>query len=262
MSAYSDFNYRDLFAFNYPASTQLLSKVRSIPILGQNNDVQNSETPETMWQRQGLISFPTVATTVTIKSTTDQDKYLTGTGAWIVLVEGLDSNYLEQWETVNLAGSSVVETTKKYYRINALRSVYHGANKVANGTITATVASSVIRQITASSSIDYTATFTVPADHSYFPQNVTHNVLKANNTIMTIASKVYVPETNGIVSASFVIVGGASPSSIPQTDLAFPKIPAKADYWFDITYASTTNMEASTIARGLLVKNSFIPVYE
>jgi hypothetical protein len=261
MSAINDTTNRDLFAFNYQPSTNLLAKVRSISILGENLDIDSGSVPETMWERGGPYPFPTVATPVTVTSSSDQDKYLTGAGAWLVLIEGLDENYKEQIETLTMAGSAVVASAKSYLRVNALRSVYHGSNKVANGTITATVASSVIRQISASSSIDYTAVFSVPAEHSFFPQAFSHNVLKLTTASITVTTKVYVPDTNGIVTASFLFVGGSQPTIVSPTNLAFSRVPEKCDFWIDIAYASTTNLEASTLGRGLLVKNDFIPAY-
>lgn len=258
MSIFNNTVLRDVFAFNYPPSTDLAAKVRSIPILGKNDDIDSASVPETMWEVGGAYVFPTAASVATMTSTSDHDKF-GGIGAGIILVEGLDSNYNEQFETVIMNGSGVVSTTKSFYRINAFRSVYHGAAKVAAGTITCTVDGKTVRQISAS--IDYTAVYTVPKDHSLFTMHFTHNLLRTATAIITLETKVYVPDTNGIVAASYIVVSNAVPTNVQPVPQAFPKIPEKSDYWIDVSYSSANNVPASTIGRALLVKNSIIPTY-
>lgn len=247
------------FSNNWHPSTDLTAAVRSIPILGENRDIDSGAVPETIAPMGGAYQFPTSATTVSIVSTSAQDTYGTGTGSWIALIEGLDSNYEEIIETVNLTGLTPALTTQSFLRINSFRTVYHGSGKVNAGTITATVDSKIVRQIDIGEVLDHSAVFTVPDKHVFFPQSITHSVQKSTTSVIVVASKVYVPEILGIVTSSFISVSGQVPTTTGGGGVAFPKIPAKADYWFDAIYASTTNIEAGTIGRGLLVKESYIP---
>lgn len=252
-------NLQDRYSFNFAASTDTTEKVRSIIILGENLDIDSGTVPETIWEPGGLYVFPTQATTCTVVSSSAQDTVTTGTGAWYVLIEGLDSNYRELMETIVMNGTNTVTSSNKYFRINTARVVYSGTSKGNVGNITLTVDSKTVRYIAIGESIDHTAVFTVPLDHTFFPLVFNYNTLKSTTNIVTVASKVYVPSINTIVASSYSAVSGHV--GLGSSDIAFARIPEKADYWLDVEYASTTNIEVTTTIRGHLVKNGFIQRY-
>lgn len=252
---------RDLFAFNSQPSTSTNALVRSIPILGQNFDVDSGTVPETVWNVGGVYDFPTTATVASIVSSSAQDTLATGTGAWYVLLEGLDSSYREQYESVAMNGLSTVTSANSYLRINSARVVYSGTNKANVGNITVTVNAKTVRYIEANESLDHTAVYTVPADHTLFIMSTSHSVLKATTTICTVVTKVYQPSVNSIFVTSPTIVGMGTPSSFLFHDRCYPRIPETSDYWFDVNYASTTNIEFSSTIRAMLVKDAFLPTY-
>lgn len=63
--------------------------------------------------------FPTTASTMFVDSTASNDSS-TGTRARKVTIEGLDSLFNEQTEQVTLSGSTAVQTTSSFIRINRL----------------------------------------------------------------------------------------------------------------------------------------------
>lgn len=65
-----------------------------------------------MWYRTSAYVFPPAAQIMQVKSTDAAD-------TMPLLIQGLDSNYDRISETVTLAGTSVVATTKEFLRINS-----------------------------------------------------------------------------------------------------------------------------------------------
>lgn len=86
-------------------------------IFGRNYDVDNDETPESIWQFGSLNSFLTSSTILQVKSTENDDN-ISGNGARTIKIEGLNSDYEEIEETINMNGTTVVPTTNQYLRVN------------------------------------------------------------------------------------------------------------------------------------------------
>jgi hypothetical protein len=72
--------------------------------------------------------LPTSAGAVSVASSSvedDPDKggAVPGTGTWTIVIEGLDANFLEISETINLNGTAAVTTTQQFLRINRMYGV-------------------------------------------------------------------------------------------------------------------------------------------
>ena len=80
-------------------------------IFGYNTAADN--TLSALWYRTGAYVFPPAAQIMQVKSTDAAD-------TMNLLIQGLDANYDRISETVTLAGTSVVSTTKEYLRINGI----------------------------------------------------------------------------------------------------------------------------------------------
>ena len=69
-----------------------------------------------IWPESGTIAWQTSASVVDITAGA-ADVMTTGTGAWEVVLQGLDANYLEVEETVELNGAAVVSSTQAFLRL-------------------------------------------------------------------------------------------------------------------------------------------------
>jgi hypothetical protein len=101
------------------------------------NDAIVSGTQE-MWPTTGLRTLPTSAGQFSIVSDSAEDDpdeaTPPGTGAWTVVVEGLDSNYEEISETVTLSGlTPVLSVGTDWFRINRAYNVTAGTDAVNAG---------------------------------------------------------------------------------------------------------------------------------
>lgn len=253
---------KSYFGMNQQPTSNIDAPVRGLVIIGENPDVDTG-TGETVWEQGGTYAFPTAASVCTIVSTDAADTYGTGTGGWIVLIEGLNENYEEQWEVVNLDGVTPVVSVNSYLRVNFFRVVYSGTGKSNAGSITCTVDSKVVRSVVAGESMDHTAVYTVPKNHTLFLTHTSYSVVKsATNINASLVTKVYVPETNTVYeSGKTGIASNGGPSGGPFPQDSRPKIPAKADIYYEVEYVSGNNADVSLLVRGLLVRLGYIDTF-
>lgn len=87
---------------------------RAIHKFGKNDGINSSI--ETVWAAGGLHYHPATAGTVDIVSDSAEDT-AAGDGLAVLVVEGLDADYNEVSETVNLTGLTPVTTTTSFLRV-------------------------------------------------------------------------------------------------------------------------------------------------
>ena len=128
---------------------------------GANFDIDQGSDPESIWTGGGQYPWASLATTQTLYCiSTDASDTSTLT------IEGLDSDYNEQSETVTLNGTTAVATTNTFLRV--FRMTYDATNV---GTITARVTSgtgTVVAQIEAGDAQTLMAIYTVPKDYTAY----------------------------------------------------------------------------------------------
>lgn len=119
----------------------------------------------TIWDGDtALYTYLESAEILKIVSTSANDTAL-GSGCRTLLITGLDANYLEISETVNMAGLTPVSTTKSFIRVFDIIVATNGTSRTNEGIITAKNNASTItlRLIAVGRSRSKTAMWTVPA---------------------------------------------------------------------------------------------------
>ena len=119
---------------------------------GHNVDVDQAF--ETIWSGGGVYADMAAASKLKISSGSTDDVMTTGTGAWTVQVYGLDANYAQINDTVELNGRTAVETDNLYlfvYRM-IVRSAGSGGTAVGiiyagTGTVTTGVPANIYAMI-------------------------------------------------------------------------------------------------------------------
>lgn len=141
---------------------------RAITIRGTNSDVDSAE--ETVWTTGGLISFPDSTQTLRIASESTDDT-VGGVGAQSVYILGLDDNWEEQSEIIELNGQTFVTSSLQYRRVNSFRVASAGANgsnqdnvHVGTGSVTAGVPSTIYKTIPTNANWCFCCNYTVPAN--------------------------------------------------------------------------------------------------
>lgn len=147
---------------------------------GANYDLSTSV--EDVWSVGGVYSYLTSASTLEVLSD-DANDTSAGTGARSVTIQGLDANFKEISETVNLSGITPVSTANQYIRVNRMFVATTGTYGIGSaGDITLRVESggatqAIIQETTADTiAWDYGQTqlarYTVPAGKTAFISRV------------------------------------------------------------------------------------------
>jgi hypothetical protein len=126
------------------------------------NDAVISGTGE-MWPQGGLRTLPTSAAVAAVVSDSVNDD-AAGTGAQTIIVEGLDSDYLQVSETVTMDGITPVNTTQTFLRVNRAYNVTAGSGEINAGNISISVGGDVQAYIEAAQGQTHQTHYTVPAN--------------------------------------------------------------------------------------------------
>ena len=121
-----------------------------------------------LWDGGGQYSFPTSAQVHEVESDSLSDD-LGGTGAEKLYIEGLDENYDEITEIIDMDGTSKVLTSNSYLRINRMVVTQTGSAGHNQGTIIAVGQSdsTVTAQINPSVSKTMSSIFSVPRNADF-----------------------------------------------------------------------------------------------
>lgn len=129
---------------------------------GMNDAVSSGR--EDMWPLGTVRVLPATAGVVTLTSSDAADTMTSGTGAWNVRVEGLDENYYEISEDVDLAGLSNSASTAEFLRINRMYILQSGTTDYNEGNITATIGGAAQSYIEFHEGQTHQSMYTVPAN--------------------------------------------------------------------------------------------------
>lgn len=154
--------------FEYQVALGLVPGWTAFRKFGMNPAINGSNVLEDMWPVGGQRVLPTsagVATVVSDSAEDDLDEATPpGTGVYTIVVEGLDANFLEVSETVTMQGTTPVNTTQTFRRINRAYCVDDGTGLSNAGNITISVGGNTQAYIEANEGQTHLAMGTVPAD--------------------------------------------------------------------------------------------------
>jgi len=133
----------------------------TVNIYGFQVSVTTTNIPA--WEVAGAYTYPASAATMKLASSVNTGADLSGT---TILITGLDANYNVITESLALTGTTAVDTTKSFLRINSMQ-VTAGA---PTGTITLKNAagSATYAQINPSIGRSQAAIYTVPAGYTFY----------------------------------------------------------------------------------------------
>lgn len=243
--------------YELQVSRGLISGVSRVPIFGHNFDIDTATVPEDVWEAGGLYPFQTSAQSLEILSDSPLDTAL-GTGARTVKVTGLDTNWVQQSETVSLNGVGVVPLTQQYLRINDCRAATSGSGYANAGLITLRVAGGGATQalIGVGDGRAMQAVYSVPAGHTLYLSSRELSLLKQSSTgsvDVTINGRNLV---NGEPWTVRNIVGlQNSASSISLKALPYIPVVAKSDLRVTVVLATANGMSVTATFEALLFTN-------
>ena len=193
-----------------------------------------------IWENATDYTFPVSAQTM----------LLTGTDADTaqILISGLDANYAPISETVTLNGTTGVQTTKQYLRINGMQVA--SGNPANSVTLTNLAGSTTYAKINAGVGRTQAAIYTVPAGFTYFLQRVNIYTSLNGNNFVTYRNKTISP--NGVIQLT-------QQASFPVSYEARRVMPRPFTEKTDILLQCLVNSSTGAIAiaqEGYLIKNA------
>ena len=125
----------NLYPTAFPFDRGIYSSPAPVVPVALWGEVSGVSSEQTLWPFAFDRTWPTAAFTVAISSDDAADVLTSGTGAWTVQVDVLDTNYEAHTLTMNLNGTTaVVDTTLvgDVIRVNDIRVVAVGTGLVAD----------------------------------------------------------------------------------------------------------------------------------
>lgn len=227
---------------------------------GKNGDISTGSVPETVWGGGDLYEGlnPTAASITEIVSSLSADTNGTGTGAYTVEIFGLDEDYVEQSEVVELNGLTPVSTSNQYLRVNRAIVRSAGSGGANAGIISAIHVDDSIEMITIEVGKNQSAlaAYTIPAGKTaYFISQYAAANRVTGNTASTYANFELVIRPFGEVFQVKDFAGASSDNNDSQEYYYAQPISEKSDMRIDVTYVSENNTNVSAHFILILVDN-------
>ena len=203
---------------------------------------------EEIWPLGTIRSLPTAAATTTIVSDSSADTLTSGTGAWTVVVQGLDDDYNFITETVNMAGLTPVNLSQQFRRLFRAYVQYTGSSGYNVGNLTVTIGGVAQAYVEAAEGQTHIAAGTVPAGTSFLINYYSVGVGRmAGNTDAQILGQIRLYDEAGTnnhqswrtISDVWVYNGQEHTNSVSTTVL-----PEKTDYRVLISSSAATQAHA------------------
>lgn len=238
--------------FNIEVARGKISGYKHVVIQGQNPAV--GKTFEDVWDVSGNFVYPTTGETWEVVSD-DANDMLLGTGARKVVISGLDDNYDEQTEIVEMSGTTPKVTVRTdWFRITNVVVIDSGSSQENEGEITIRVSSggatrSLIRTGLCQT---FNGFYTVPAGKTLIVQ-LSQAVIPKNEDV-TLQSRVLIFGTNTFIAGPGLPI---YQNSIDLTFTSLPTIPEKTD--LRLTAKSTnTTVSVQQLVEGILADGTVL----
>jgi hypothetical protein len=190
-----------------------------------------------------------------------QDAFGVGTGAWVVLIRGLDSNWDEIEETLNLNGIlASANTAQSFIRVNeflvaAVGSYANFSSNAGNIILEGSVSTTILSSIPAQQGTSLQGIISVPRGRTLYIKSL--SVYAPNNKTFSGLLRFRLDADDIVPPYGAQQVFGAVADVQGQRDVAFPiqpPLPEKSDLWLNFT-ASTNNSNISVYIQYQLVRN-------
>lgn len=218
---------------------------------GRNDDVDGNEE---MWEYGTARVLPTSAGALSVVSSSVQDDNTTGTGAWTIQVEGLDSNYEQISEVITMDGTSpVASASSDWFRVNRAYVVTAGTGEVNAGNIDITIGGNEQAFIENNEGQTHQTHYTVPVGKSLVVTGITLVAGTLGNAHMIVESQIMLYRADGNSAWRSISAIDLTDGQTYSTQNSIPTIlPEKTEVRQKLIF-SGTNGEITGIFHGYLV---------
>lgn len=225
---------------------------------GKNPDVATTVF-DTIWSNGGNYTGfdATVAETVTISSASVNDTLL-GTGLRTVRLYGLDADYLQQTEDIELNGTTPVTSTLSYIRLDRARGLSAGSLTYNEGDITiaqSITTAVVFAVIPATYNTTMIAAYTIPGDKTGYILSQAVSIANKQTAFVDVRLQARLPGTVFTVNGEAAI-NSAGTGFIERSFITPSKLPAKTDFF--IEGKASASVAVSAFMDILLIDNNIL----
>lgn len=254
------------FAQDFFAGIDVADKrVRGVELIRLFGGLQNQMTFPCDLMNTGLVvytGFPENPLILQVGST-DANDTLTGTGARRVMLYGLDANFKEQFEIVNMAGATFVSTTKTWARCNKAVVIEAGSNQGASGQITIVGGGGIFARILPKENVSRNLIYSVPANKTAFVSDLWFSINRSsgsasNATDRDVDIQFNIRDLNRNVVYRPMVVNITQMQSFEKDCSKTPLIiGSKCDFWVSCINGNGSPIDISGFV-GLYVKDNEI----
>jgi hypothetical protein len=152
-----------------------------------------ANTESDIWGGGGEINWPAAEGVITVVSTSaNDDGAPVGTGARTIVITGLDGDYEVITETVTLNGTTGVDTTDSFLRVNLVTVATSGALEENEGAITGGIGGEEVFRILAGRNATNRAVYTIPEGCAGYVTSYYASANDIETQTYTLASTSYV----------------------------------------------------------------------
>ena len=227
-----------------------------INIFGRNSDIDSDVTFETIWDFGGDYIFPTAAAQLDVQSDNTNDSFPSGTGARQIEIIGLDANYDEITETVDLNGTTTVQTTQSFFRVNRASVVSSGGKTGAAGNITVDSGADTLAFIQPIFNTTLMAVYTVPNNKNAYIVFASARIVAGSASSGPKTGEFFfisTPENQNNIAISVAALSSTGTSDVPLV-LDYPIfIPPKTD--LRAIFLPTTNNNVVSISSQFILED-------
>lgn len=201
---------------------------------------------ETVWEGNGIYSYPTEATQMSVSSTVDTD-------ISTVTIWGLDADYNFIEETVVVTGRTPLTTTQSFLRINYVfvtQDSPDGQIYIGTGTVAAGVPAEIYGYVNGDN-VSLTSVYTVPAGYTLYLSRGTLSV--ASDPAATINGRLMI-RPYGQVFRTATIINAIN--AYLEFNWNFPiRVPEKTDLEARVRCLKNQTNSATASFEGVLIKD-------
>lgn len=201
--------------YNLDVSAGKIKGRKTIHKFGRNPDITIAEGFETLWNGGGFYTgFDATVGELVNVSSSDANDNITGTGSRIVTLFGLDENWEEITEDIELNGTINVLSTKLFIRCDTITTIDSGSNQFNLGVISVIQSTSGI--VFARVPIGYNSTmiaaYTIPAGKTGYLDTLFSSSGGGRKAFFSIVRFVVRPfgQVFSVASEAELITNGAS----------------------------------------------------
>lgn len=240
-------------SFNFYASRGQIDGWSLSRTHGENNDVDTTTLPEDVIPWGGMYTFATTFNILNVVSSDTADT-AAGTGCRTILVTGLDENYEVITEAFSLNGTTTVNGSTQFFRVNDAVCTSSGSGEVNAGDITISHGENNLAQIPADLGANHAVIKTVPANHWWLVDNLYCALQRkgSNTAVVEARIKPFATQTwQEAVSFGLDGAGSSHVNSSPPPNRSFV-VPPKTDVKITIRFVGSNDTPVHCNLAGFL----------